>query len=143
MENKQRCRVFWFNFNNNSEDNKDFIRTRDFEYMMFYEAKDTKIISGYIRFKNQRLQKSVETKTFLNRATVKPETRSEKKSKRIIRKCIKFMNMELPQIKEPELILLKYQKHLINLFKKVQKKTKKLINSSNQSKTITHLTQNK
>ena len=65
MENKQRCRVFWFNFNNNSEDNKDFIRTRDFEYMNYYEAKDTKIISGYIRFKNQRLQKSVETKTFL------------------------------------------------------------------------------
>ena len=50
MEKKQRCRVFWFNFNNNSDDNKDFIRTRDFEYIMFYEAEDTKIISGYIRF---------------------------------------------------------------------------------------------
>lgn len=84
MENKQRCRVFWFNFNNNSEDNKDFIITRDFEYMMFYEAKETKIISGYIRFKNQRLQKSVETKIFLNRATVIIETRSEKKNQSVL-----------------------------------------------------------
>jgi methyl-accepting chemotaxis protein len=81
MEKKERYRVFWFNFNNNSEDNKEFIRALDFEYIMFYEAKDTKIISGYIRFKNQRLQKSVESKTFLNKATVNHEKRSEKKIK--------------------------------------------------------------
>jgi hypothetical protein len=79
MENKARYKTFWFDFNSNSEDNKEFIKTINFEYMMFYEAEDTKIISGYIRFKNQKLQKSVETKIFLKKALVKPEKRSEKK----------------------------------------------------------------
>jgi hypothetical protein len=79
MENKARYKTFWFDFNSNSEDNKEFIKTINFEYMMFYEAEDTKIISGYIRFKNQKFQKSVETKTFLNKATIKRENRSEKK----------------------------------------------------------------
>ena len=81
MEKKQRYRVFWFNFNNNSEDNKEFLKTLVYEYIMFYKTEYTKIISGFIRFKNQRLQKSVETKTFLNKATIILEKRSEKKIK--------------------------------------------------------------
>ena len=81
MEKKERYRAFWFNFNDNSENNKEFIQTLDFEYILFYEAEDTKLISGYVRFKNQRLQKSVETKNFLKKASVTPEKRSEKKIK--------------------------------------------------------------
>ena len=81
MEKITRYKSFWFDFNDNSEDNINFIRKIDCEYMMFYEAEDTKIISGFIRFKNQQLKKSVETKKFLNKATIIHETRSEKKIK--------------------------------------------------------------
>jgi hypothetical protein len=76
-----RYKSFWFDFNDNSEDNINLIRKIDCEYMMFYEAEDTKIISGFIRFKNQQLKKTVETKFFLNKATIIHETRSEKKIK--------------------------------------------------------------
>jgi hypothetical protein len=96
MEKKQRYRVFWFNFTNNSEDNKDFIKTLDYQYIMFYESEDTKIISGYVRFKNQRLQKSVETKTFLKKATVTPENRSEKKIKALYSQKYKIYEYGTP-----------------------------------------------
>lgn len=96
MEKKQRYRVFWFNFTNNSEDNKEFIKTLDYQYIMFYQAEDTKIISGYIRFKNQRLQKSVETKTFLKKATVNPEKRSEKKIKALYSQMYKIYEYGTP-----------------------------------------------
>ena len=81
MEKITRYKSFWFDFNDNSEDNINFIRKIECEYMLFYEAEDTKIISGFIRFKNQQLKKSVETKIFLNKATIIHETRSEKKIK--------------------------------------------------------------
>jgi hypothetical protein len=96
MEKKQRYRVFWFIFTNNSEDNKEFIKTLDYQYIMFYQAEDTKIISGYIRFKNQRLQKSVESKTFLKKATVNPETRSEKKIKALYSQRYKIYEYGTP-----------------------------------------------
>lgn len=96
MEKKQRYRVFWFNFNNNSEDNKEFLKTLVYEYIMFYQTEDTKIISGFIRFKNQRLQKSVETKTFLNKATIILEKRSEKKIKALYSQRYKIYEYGTP-----------------------------------------------
>ena len=126
MENKQRCRVFWFNFNNNSEDNKDFIITRDFEYMMFYEAKETKIISGYIRFKNQRLQKSVETKIFLNRATVIIETRSEKKIKAYYSQMYKIYEYGTPTNQGARTDIVKIPKSLDKLVQESAKKDEEI-----------------
>jgi hypothetical protein len=96
MDKKQRYRVFWFTFNNNSEDNKEFLKTLVYEYIMFYQAEDTKIISGLIRFKNQRLQKSVETKTFLNKATIILEKRSEKKIKALYSQRYKIYEYGTP-----------------------------------------------
>ena len=81
MDKTTRYKSFWFDFNDSSEDNINLIRKINCEYMMFYEKEDTKIISGFIRFKNQQLKKSVETKIFLNKATIIHETRSEKKIK--------------------------------------------------------------
>jgi hypothetical protein len=79
MEQILRSRTFWFDFNDKSEDNIIFIRKIDCEYIMFYVEEDTQKISGFIRFKNQIIQKTVENKYFLKKALVKPEKRSEKK----------------------------------------------------------------
>jgi len=126
MEKKQRYRVFWFNFNNNSNDNKEFIRTLDFEYIMFYEAEDTKIISGFIRFKNQRLQKSVETKTFLNKATVNPETRSEKKIKALYSQMYKIYEYGTPTNQGARNDIVKIPKTLDKLVQESAKKDEEI-----------------
>ena len=133
MEKKQRYRVFWFNFNNNSIDNKEFIRTLDFEYIMFYEAQDTKIISGFIRFKNQRLQKSIETKIFLNKATINPEKRSEKKIKALYSQKYKIYEYGTPTnqgarndiVKPSKLIELKDQQ-IAKINEEIAKKEKEI-----------------
>ena len=133
MEKKQRYRVFWFNFNNNSIDNKEFIRTLDFEYIMFYEAQDTKIISGFIRFKNQRLQKSIETKIFLNKATINPEKRSEKKIKALYSQKYKIYEYGTPTnqgarndiVKPSKLIELKDQQ-IAKINEEIAKKDKEI-----------------
>ena len=140
MEKKQRCRVFWFNFTNNSEDNKEFIKTLDFEYIMFYQAEDTKIISGYIRFKNQRLQKSVETKTFLKKATVTPENRSEKKIKAFYSQKYKIYEYGTPTNQGARNDIVKIPKSLDKLVQDTAKKDEeinKLIQSVQDYNTCT------
>jgi len=126
MEKKQRCRVFWFNFTNNSEDNNEFIKTIDFEYIMFYQAEDTKIISGYIRFKKQRLQKSVETKTFLNKATVNPEKRSEKKIKALYSQKYKIYEYGTPTNQGARNDIVKIPKTLDKLVQESAKKDEEI-----------------
>jgi len=126
MEKITRYKSFWFDFNDNSEDNINFIRKIDCEYMMFYEAEDTKIISGFIRFKNQQLKKSVETKIFLNKATIIHETRSEKKIKAYYSELYKVYEYGTPSQKGTRNDIIKSTRLLEKKDEELEKKDEEL-----------------
>jgi hypothetical protein len=126
MNKITRYKSFWFDFNDNSEDNINFIRKIDCEYMMFYEAEDTKIISGFIRFKNQQLKKSVENKFFLNKATIIHETRSEKKIKAYYSELYKVYEYGTPSQKGTRNDIIKPSKILENKDETLAKKDEQI-----------------
>jgi hypothetical protein len=137
MENKSRYKTFWFDFNNNSEDNKDFIKTIDFEYIMFYEAEDTKIISGYVRFKNKKLQKSVESKIFLNKATIKRENRSEKKIIDHYAKIYKISEYGTPTNQGARNDIIKSEKNINLKDEEIAKKDEEIAKKDENDKNVT------
>ena len=126
MEKITRYKSFWFDFNDNSEDNINFIRKIDCEYMLFYEVEDTKIISGFIRFKNQQLKKSVETKIFLNKATIIHETRSEKKIKAYYSELYKVYEYGTPSQKGTRNDIIKSTRLLEKKDEELEKKDEEL-----------------
>ena len=132
MEKITRYKSFWFDFNDNSEDNINFIRKIDCEYMLFYEVEDTKIISGFIRFKNQQLKKSVETKIFLNKATIIHETRSEKKIKAYYSELYKVYEYGTPSQKGTRNDIIKSTRLLEKKDEELEKKEKEIAKRDEQ-----------